>query len=171
MLADKLELMKLLVEAGSDPHATDYEGNTIFYDAVEKNNTWVTARSFITATVDIGCEVKKRNIHGRTCLHVAAAVKESWPKTTEYSDIQSHLMYVLQPKFCLDVDTADNKGITPLHIASATSMMNSWTLIQSEADIFTQTKIDALRYTSQRKQDFAKSLRSSQIFFAPGQNP
>lgn len=136
---NKVQLMQKLINAGADLHAVDHSGNTIFRDAVGYTTHWRSARSSVYSIVRLGGALDVSNYYGRTAVHIAAALEDDGCRHEPNETIAGRLDFVLQPHLCLDINIGDHQGVTPLHLASITSEINVWKLIQSGADIRART--------------------------------
>jgi ankyrin repeat protein len=98
-----LELANALVLAGADPHARDLAGNTLWHNTF-KYGPNPLGKSDVDALKQLNVDVEARNHAGQSALHIIAA---RGPK---------NLALGLE-LFSAAVDTKDNDGIRPLHIA------------------------------------------------------
>ena len=87
--------MEDLIKAGADPRAVDYDGNTIFHDAISCNTHVKTALEAVTA---IGVQADTLNHQGRNILHIAAGLDDGVGETDKVkseSDPQSDISFFL----------------------------------------------------------------------------
>lgn len=95
-----MKVMEDLIEAGADPHAVDYDGNTIFHETISWNTHWPHVRSALEAVAAIGVQPATVNHQGRTILHIAAGLDDGVCKTDKIrsksefrSDISLFLLF------------------------------------------------------------------------------
>lgn len=98
------ELVKALVLAGADPHARDLAGNTLWHNTFKYGPNPLGA-SDVEALKHLNVDVEARNHAGQSALHIIAARRPQ-----KNMDLGLEL-------FPTVVDTKDNDGIRPLHIA------------------------------------------------------
>jgi hypothetical protein len=90
--------MEDLIKAGADPRAVDYDGNTIFHDAISWNTQWPHVKTALEAVTAIGVQADTVNHQGRTILHIAAGLDDGVGKTDKVkseSDSQSDISFFL----------------------------------------------------------------------------
>lgn len=97
------ELVQALVLAGTDPHARDLAGNTLWHNALT-NGPNLLGQADVEALKQLNVDVEARNNAGQSAVHIIAA---HGPK---------NLALGLE-LFPAVVDAQDNDGIRPLHIA------------------------------------------------------
>lgn len=115
---NRLEYLNFLLDTGLDPNTQDYAGNTMLHYAVKNTGPFLrTARYLLDTALEVGAKASICNHKGRSLLHIAAALPI---ERYDYHgcDSEKRLVYLLSPRFGLDVNLADHDGITPLHFAA-----------------------------------------------------
>ena len=118
------------------PSTTDYAGNTTLYDAVENTGPLASTTIFLLETaLEVGIDPETGEHQGRTILHTAAALPFIEHCRYSRSDCEAQLDFVLQKILSLDVNAADNEGITALHLVSTRSAFRVSELLRAGAGI------------------------------------
>ena len=116
--------------------ATDYAGNTALYDAMENTGPLASTTVFLLETaLEVRIDPEIGNHQGRTILHAAAALPFLERCGYSGSDFEARLDFVLQKILSLDVNAADNEGLTALHLASTKSAFRVSELLTANASI------------------------------------
>lgn len=115
------EHMKFLIEQGLDPNSQVVEGNTIWHEATPKFCSWSVRPDVYRAFTALGADIAKKNHRGKSPLHVLSqstqwVEEQSWEKQNG----PSLLEYMLSDK-SIEIDAHDDRGVTPVHIASTFS--------------------------------------------------
>ncbi|KAK3863829.1 hypothetical protein Pcinc_030432 [Petrolisthes cinctipes] len=83
---------------------------------------WATSREIITAMADLGCIINAKNFHGHTALH----------KMVENKRLDCVLTLLSRGA---DVNVSDNEGITPLHKAKSSSVLQALLVFGADPSI------------------------------------
>jgi ankyrin repeat protein len=106
----------------------DFDGNTPFHDAVESSGHFTAVKMRLNAILKFGGVANTLNHRGQNALH----------KVAGYKGVAERIDFLLQERLGLDLHAQDNEGIMPIHIAAATSEVNTWKFVQAGADIKAQ---------------------------------
>jgi ankyrin repeat protein len=128
--------MRFLVDQGTDPTQPDFEGNTIWHEAIPTFCGWRVSPKVFKAFTALGADLSRANARGQTPLHVLCGFRQwaleegSW----EQRDDPTLLEYILDQDHA-QVNRADNQGVTPLHIVSTFSPFLTHRLLAEGADV------------------------------------
>jgi ankyrin repeat protein len=128
--------LDFLVSLGLDLQAVDSLGNTLLHELAERARA-TSSLDHGHSMVDCwrklaanGLNVDQKNHAGRTALHILSATDVNW-LTTEPGR-PAPIDFVI-PK-TQEIDSPDEDGITPLHLAAAGSVSNTAKLLEAGAD-------------------------------------
>ncbi|KAK6521321.1 hypothetical protein TWF506_001545 [Arthrobotrys conoides] len=132
------EALKLVFDCNIDPKQTDYDGNTLWHEAcaVSGNAGYHYSLRDISLMLEvlkeeIGIQMSQPNKMGRTPLHVACMFRAYRPSS-------SAVDFLLEQEQ-IDINHADNNGITALHLASTCCEVNTSRLLTAGAKVSTAT--------------------------------
>nr|XP_036584003.1 ankyrin repeat-containing protein [Colletotrichum truncatum]KAF6793262.1 ankyrin repeat-containing protein [Colletotrichum truncatum] len=140
-----VDFVKFLVSHGVDPLQTDNEGNTLWHVALPRYCKYSFGKSTHPPTlfekfIDMGVSPEQPNYIGRTPLHVVSSFRPGYfslhNRSTDRDEV-TVFNYVLALQ--QNVDYADNRGVTALHLAATFSEWQTWRLLQTGADPFNAT--------------------------------
>ncbi len=110
---NNVEVVKFLIEKGADTNTTDKEGNTLMYYLLNayQSNKSETFNSKLELLAKTGLDITKTQGNGNTLYHLA---------------IEKNNLDLLKRihKFNIDVNTKNNDGLTPLHLAAMKAKNN-----------------------------------------------
>lgn len=127
---------RYLVDHGVSPFAVDFAGNTLCHE-ISRLRYWDSLSyptEMLREITRAGVNMDQPNIAGQTPLHLACQLR-----TTKYgAGTISCLEWLLsRPKA---IDTADSRGLRPIHYAASLSEYSVDILLQAGADPFVSTK-------------------------------
>ncbi|UZP43280.1 hypothetical protein NXS19_011096 [Fusarium pseudograminearum] len=126
------KILKLLVDHGVDPEQTDNEGNTIWHAAVPRLVSPMSTTELLSNIVSLGIDIRKPNNQGRLPLHVLCEQNED-RMATGLKDGTTLFDYMME-QGQQDMDKADNDGVLPIHLASASSTLFTRMMLDAGAD-------------------------------------
>lgn len=106
-------VLRYLVGFGGDPHALDAAGNTLWHEAVLQRSH---VKISFTELRSLGLDPEKKNKAGQTPLHFASWVAER-RLGSERGPVLTDTTLEDLLKEGVNLDVADDDGITPLHVA------------------------------------------------------
>ncbi|KAK6507157.1 hypothetical protein TWF481_005605 [Arthrobotrys musiformis] len=130
------EALKLVLDCNIDPKQTDYDGNTLWHEAcaVSGNVGYhysLRDPSFMLEFLkEKGIEMSQPNKMGRTPLHMVCMFRAYRPN--------SAVDFLLEQEQ-IDINQADNNGITALHLASTCCEFHTSRLLIAGAKVSTTT--------------------------------
>ncbi|CAI6082842.1 unnamed protein product [Clonostachys chloroleuca] len=128
--------LDFLVSLGLDLQAVDSVGNTLLHELAERARATSSldhGHSMVDCwrkLVANGLDVDQKNHAGRTALHILSATDANWI-TTEPGR-PAPIDFVISKT--QEIDSSDEDGITPLHLAAAGSVSNTAKLLEAGAD-------------------------------------
>ncbi|VUC26820.1 unnamed protein product [Clonostachys rosea] len=148
--------LDVLVSLGLDLQAVDSAGNTLLHELAERARA---TSSLYHSHIMVDCwrklaasglDVDQKNQAGRTALHILAATNDNWV-TTEFGSIAPIDFVISKTQ---GVDSSDEDGITPLHLAAAGSVSNTMKLLDAGADptLTTREGLTALHLACRARQ-------------------
>lgn len=132
------------IDAGCNPNATDYLGNTLFHDLISWDKTWDKAFVATAPVLEFCCNIRASNFQGQTALHQAAALIDDGYSDASRAVGGNRLRYILRPEMGFDINARDQKGMTPIHLAAMVSEINVWTLLKAGSDVAIKGKSTAV---------------------------
>ncbi|PTD06270.1 Ankyrin-3 [Fusarium culmorum] len=126
------KILKLLVDHGVDPEQTDNEGNTIWHAAVPKLVSPMSTTELLSNIVSLGIDIRKPNNQGKLPLHVLCEQNEG-RMATGFKDGTVLFDYMME-QGQQDMNKADNDGVLPTHLASASSTLFTRMMLDAGAD-------------------------------------
>ncbi|CAG9973273.1 unnamed protein product [Clonostachys byssicola] len=161
--------LDVLVSLGLDPQAVDSAGDTLLHELAERARATSNLDHGYSMVdcwrklVANGLDVDQKNHAGRTALHILSATDASW-LTTEPGR-PAPIDFVISKTS--NIDSPDEDGITPLHLAAAGSVSNTAKLLEAGADptLATHEGLTALHLACRARQGntvglLIRSLRS-----------
>ena len=120
-------LIRFLVTSGIDPQQTDSKGNTFWHLATPELAKRVPDHALLTELTTLGVDPEKTNNSGQSPLHIVVQYHPSAFQECNSSsngrltnaDDECFFDYFIG--MCTGIDSADNDGVTPLHLASTFS--------------------------------------------------
>ena len=130
------QALRFLLNIGVDPKLTDYDGNTLLHSLAASYTGTIASSDAEDGTllskarelVSLGIDPDKANNSGRTPLHVIAGSITPRPKLAYMQPLDAFVA------ICLNVNSADHDGITPLHLACTIDHYNVGRLLEAGAD-------------------------------------
>ncbi|CAF3540505.1 unnamed protein product [Fusarium graminearum] len=126
------KILKLLVDHGVDPEQTDNEGNTIWHAAVPSLVSPTSTTELLSNIVSLGIDIRKPNNQGKLPLHVLCEQNEK-RMAIGLKDGTTLFDYMME-QGQQDMNKADNDGVLPIHLASASSTLFTRMMLDAGAD-------------------------------------
>ena len=128
-LSDNKSIIQELLKAGADPLRVNYAGNTLLHEIVTCYRTG-NVLGVVKLLIEIGVPPRARNNRGQTAFHFVAACL---PPNTDGTKA-SPLDFFLESEIGADINSKDNNGIRPIHLAATVSEEVVSKLIDCGAD-------------------------------------
>jgi ankyrin repeat protein len=122
--------VKLLVNAGVNPLATNHIGNTILHEALDLYSDYEEVEAMVSTLLELDISPSACNHRGRTPLHIACQTFPSYVHSAKRHPIN----FILRSKLGESINTSDKDGIRPIHIAATLSEQLVAELIEYGAD-------------------------------------
>ncbi|CAH0026027.1 unnamed protein product [Clonostachys rhizophaga] len=166
--------LDFLVSLGLDLQAVDSLGNTLLHELAERARATSSldhGHSMVDCwrkLVANGLDVDQKNHAGRTALHILSATDANW-LTTEPGRPAPIDFVISQTQ---EIDSPDEDGITPLHLAAAGSVSNTAKLLEAGADpaLATHEGLTALHLACRARQSNTVGLLISSLQSELGQS-
>jgi ankyrin repeat protein len=132
-----LQIIEELLSAGADPNTADFSGNHLIHSAVWLQRSFLGSSypiHALTAATKFGNDVTAVNNLGQTALHLAMTKRLDSRMEAKSVDIQ-RLDFLLGTKLIDSLSAKDHNGLTPAHLAAASSETLLSRLIYAGADI------------------------------------
>ncbi|RDW75540.1 ankyrin-2 [Coleophoma cylindrospora] len=158
--------MQFLVNQGIDPEQQDFEGNTIWHEAIPRFCGWRVSPKVFKGFTALGADLSKVNERGKTLLHVLCEFSQ-WAMEARYhgkQDDPTLLEYILDQDHG-QVKRADKQAVTPLHIASTFSPLLTQRLLAEGAEVEATTTegLNAFHLAARSRQSNNIGLLISQL--------
>lgn len=113
------KLLRRLVDAGADPHCVNNAGNTLFHEVTKFYMLHEDDRleETIDLLLELGISPNTRNHLGQTPLHFVY----STPLANFLASNKNPIDTFTAPPFANLIDTPDNNGVLPIHLAATIS--------------------------------------------------
>ncbi|KAF4456329.1 hypothetical protein F53441_1488 [Fusarium austroafricanum] len=120
------DVLRLLIELGTDPQGIDAEGNTAWHEAVPQFSQWSVPLPLLQRITALGIDPKRANNQGRTPFHVVCDYNRLDPSKNTLFE------YLLEQ--IGDINVKDFNGATALHTTATYSTDFTMRLLEAGAD-------------------------------------
>lgn len=120
------KMFNYLLRLGLDPKTTDYQNNSLLFEALKVRDPIDTMKNLR----DLGLDIDQPNNFGRTVLHEYCSKSHISHRMGDKCPLE----YILG--VCKNPSPRDNKGVQPIHIAATISAEYVLKLVEAGADVF-----------------------------------
>lgn len=129
VLCGNKSIIQLLLGAGADPIRVNYAGNTLLHEIATCYRIG-NVLEVVKLLIEIGVPPRARNNRGQTAFHFVAACLPPNNGGTKASPLD----FFLESEIGADINSKDNHGIRPIHLAATISEEVVSRLIDCGAD-------------------------------------